>query len=161
MNNTTSFHIVTIIFLLLGAFFAGRYGRPVNTTPPEVKTVYDTIILPAPDPIIIKDTHYIVRRLPVHDTTMVRDTLVVHDSVAVDVPIETKVYYKEGTYYAEVQGYEAELTYMEVWPRAEYITNTVKVPPRFTFGVQAGYGVSSQGLHPYIGLGVSYNLIGF
>ena len=60
-----------------------------------------------------------------------------------------------------VRGFEPELFYIEVYPKTEYVINEVPKVPRFSFGVQAGYGVSGQGLHPYIGLGVTYNLIGF
>ena len=35
----------------------------------------------------------------------------------------------------------------------------VKVRSRWGIGVQAGYGVSRDGLSPYIGVGVSYNLL--
>lgn len=34
-------------------------------------------------------------------------------------------------------------------------------PKRFGVGISAGYGVTAQGLSPYIGVGINYNLINF
>ena len=34
-------------------------------------------------------------------------------------------------------------------------------PKRFGLGIQGGYGIGGYGLTPYIGIGLSYNIINF
>ena len=45
----------------------------------------------------------------------------------------------------------------------QVVTNTVTVPvvkrTRWGVGIQAGYGISDKGLTPYIGAGLSYNIL--
>ena len=112
------------------------------------KPVHDTVV----------ETRYITRLLPVvHDTTYVRDTTIVRDSVMVEIPIETKVFHKEDVYYAEISGYETSLDYLEVYPKIEYRTETIYKRSAVNFGFAIGYGGSSGGLTPFIGLGITYN----
>jgi len=42
----------------------------------------------------------------------------------------------------------------------EVVREVVK-PSRFSVGVQVGYGASRDGLTPYVGLGVAYNILSF
>lgn len=59
--------------------------------------------------------------------------------------------------------------YVEVINKNPYVDNTslssyrvaLPKPKRFGLGVSAGYGIGSNGLTPYIGLGINYNLINF
>lgn len=85
----------------------------------------------------------------------------IQDSVKVAIPISSKVY-EESTYTAYVSGYRASLDSIFVYPRREVITITNKAKPkRWGLGIHAGYGVGKDGLSPYIGIGLSYNLLGF
>ena len=157
-------YILLFITLFLVGVLAGVCGHRHFHHPQPVTIVrVDTVAIEKPVHDTAYVTRYVERLLPVvvHDTCTIRDTLMIQDSAIVRIPIETKVYHKTGAYYAEVRGFEPELFYIEVYPKTEYVINEVPKVPRFSFGVQAGYGVSGQGLHPYIGLGVTYNLIGF
>lgn len=84
------------------------------------------------------------------------------DSVEVVVPITQRVY-ADSMYRAYVSGYRPRLDSIFVYPRTSYITTTVKEKPkRWGIGLQAGYGYSpGNGMSPYIGIGVSYNLFSF
>ena len=122
--------------------------------------------------MVIHDT--ITREMPVYITNtrvrteyvLVRDTLRLHDTLFVPITIEKRVY-KDSLYRAEISGYKPSLDKIEIYQQTRTITKVeqvlVKDKKRWGLGIQAGYGV---GIHsgvvyttPYIGVGVSYNLL--
>lgn len=124
------------------------------------------------DTLVIHDT--ITREMPVYITNTrvrteyvpVRDTLRLHDTLFVPITIEKRVY-KDSLYRAEISGYKPSLDKIEIYQQTRTITKVeqvlVKDKKRWGLGIQAGYGV---GIHsgvvytiPYIGVGVSYNLL--
>lgn len=85
------------------------------------------------------------------------------DTIQIHIPI-TQKRYEDSTYRAWVSGYRPALDSIEVYPRRETITVTNTVtryrPRRWGVGVQAGYGITSRGeFYPYIGVGISWNLL--
>lgn len=85
----------------------------------------------------------------------------IHDSAAVVIPITQKVY-GDSTYRAYVSGYRPQLDSIFVFPEREVITISPKAKfKRWGIGIHAGYGIGKDGLSPYVGIGVSYNLFGF
>ena len=127
-----------------------------RTTDKEVITITDTLVLtdtiikfqPKPYKVTIIDTIY----LPQQPQQPQYDTL-----------IRQEVIYKDSTYTAVVGGIEPYLKSIEIYPKTIYVNNntttTIKVRSRFGLGVQAGYGYGRNGLQPYVGVGVQYNLI--
>lgn len=124
------------------------------------------------DTLVIHDT--ITREMPVYITNTrvrteyvpVRDTLRLHDTLFIPITIEKRVY-KDSLYRAEISGYKPSLDKIEIYQQTRTITKVeqvlVKDKKRWGLGIQAGYGV---GIHsgvvyttPYIGVGVSYNLL--
>lgn len=124
------------------------------------------------DTLVIHDT--ITREMPVYITNTrvrteyvpVRDTLRLHDTLFVPITIEKRVY-KDSLYRAEISGYKPSLDKIEIYQQTRTITKVeqvlVKDKKRWGLGIQAGCGV---GIHsgvvyttPYIGVGVSYNLL--
>lgn len=124
------------------------------------------------DTLVIHDT--ITREMPVYITNTrvrteyvpVRDTLRLRDTLFVPITIEKRVY-KDSLYRAEISGYKPSLDKIEIYQQTRTITKVeqvlVKDKKRWGLGIQAGYGV---GIHsgvvyttPYIGVGVSYNLL--
>ena len=77
------------------------------------------------------------------------------DSLTVTLPITQKVY-SDSTYTAYVSGFDAKLDSINVYSKLVTVTKR-EPPPAFTFGVQAGYGITPAGMQPYLGLGVQYN----
>ena len=127
-----------------------------RTTDKKVITITDTLILtdtiikfkPKPYKVTIIDTIY----LPQQPQQPQIDTL-----------IRQEITYKDSTYTAVVGGIEPYLKSIEIYPKLIYVNNntttTIKVRSRFGLGVQAGYGYGRNGLQPYVGVGVQYNLI--
>lgn len=84
------------------------------------------------------------------------------DSIEVEIPITQKEYEGED-YHAWVSGYDPNIDSIYIFPRRELVT--IREPPnkpkRWGIGVSAGYGVTSKGLHPYVGVSVNYTLWNF
>lgn len=132
-----------------------------RTTDKEVITITDTLVLtdtiikmqPKPYKVTIIDTIYLPQQ-PQQDTLK---------QPQIDTLIRQEVIYKDSTYMAVVGGIEPYLKSIEIYPKTIYVNNntttTIKVRSRFGLGVQAGYGYGRNGLQPYVGVGIQYNLI--
>lgn len=157
------FLVAFILIWSLAVFYAGRNWAIKRDISGYAERV---------DTLVVRDT--IVQEKPVYRTiSQVRteyvpvcDTIRTQDTLFVPVPIETKVY-EDSLYRAEVSGYRASLDRLEIYQQERIITQTIPVQvkerKRWGIGVQAGYGVSTPNgkpvLSPYIGIGVSYDLI--
>lgn len=139
----------------------------------DTLTVYDTIpyLKPIPrDSVVIR---YITKTLPqsvktdkyvpkANDTIPQEREPVLKDSVYVQIPI-TQKRYETDTYRAYVSGYNPSLDSLIFRQPTQVIYKKSK-PKRWSVGIQAGYGLSlskTPQFHPYIGIGVSYNLFSF
>ncbi|MGM9767863.1 MAG: DUF6808 domain-containing protein [Candidatus Cryptobacteroides sp.] len=158
-------YILVIILTMLSSFYIFtrcQDGRPGKK---ELETVRDTVIL--------KDTVIITR--PLSEVRYKRDSIIitlpeiriempsdtVHDTIYVWLPAESIVWtdslcsvYAHGvmTEIDSVLHFNTSmLIYQEEKPR----------PKRWGLGVQAGYGASRDGLTPYIGIGLTYNIVRF
>lgn len=149
---------------LIAAFFLGQLFAAPDVV--EVERIeYDTMFINRPVPANVTRTEFRTLRLPVMlfapaDTVWRERTVV--DSVEVEVPMERRLY-EDSTYRAQVSGpaiggLHPSLDWVEVYNRT---TTIAKKPNRWGLGVQVGYGMSREGVSPYIGVGVSYNLITF
>lgn len=114
------------------------------------------VVLPVP----VRSTE--VRRDTVWLPSVRTDTVVVRDSALVVVPIEQRVY-TDTTYTAWVSGYRPSLDSIEVYRRTVEVTRTLERwrTRRWGVGVTAGYGWTPDGFRPYVGVGISYTIIGF
>ena len=156
--------IVIAVALLVAAFVIGRCTAP--------KYEAETQVVKQVDTMVVRDT--IIREKPVYRTeyVFVRDSVKVqvHDTVFVSLPRQLRVY-QDSLYRAEVSGVDPTLDRIEVYPQTRYITRTetqtisVTQRRRWGIGVQVGYGITKQGASfypgPYIGVGVSYNILTF
>lgn len=139
---------------LCAAFFAlGRVtapGGPICPVEEKVDTLYVHDTITAYKPVFVE--REVVRR----------DTLRICDTVEVEVPIERRVY-QDSNYRAVVSGWHPSLDEISVYPLTEVITRTevvrVKEKARWGLGLTAGYGAGKGGLTPYVGAGVTYNLL--
>ena len=155
--------ICLLLAALLLAYCAGRNTAQQRAISSAIQQA---------DTLVIHDT--ITREMPVYITKTrvrteyvpVRDTLRLHDTLFVPITIEKRVY-KDSLYRAEISGYKPSLDKIEIYQQTRTITQVervlVKDKKRWGLGIQAGYGV---GIHsgvvyttPYIGVGVSYNLL--
>lgn len=122
------------------------------------------------DTLVIRDT--ITRVRPVYTYTHMRDTIevtirdIVHDTVRVYLPREVKVY-EDSLYRAEVSGYQPNLDRIDIYQQTQIITKdvtqVVKKKTRWGVGLQVGYGATYYDGRlrgsPYVGVGVSWNII--
>jgi hypothetical protein len=156
--------ILVAVALLVAAFLVGRCSVP--------RVAPESHIVERVDTVIVRDT--ITCERPIYRTKYVSVTdsvrVVVHDTVVVSVPREMRVY-EDSLYRAEVSGVDPTLDRIEVYPQTKIVTRTetrdifVTSRKRWGIGVQVGYGITKQGQAfnpgPYIGVGVSYNILSF
>lgn len=178
--------LLTILFSLLIGVAIGYYVHHPQideSPPPEVVVLHDTVPSLAPEIKEEMSLKPVTALLPINsykknkksqrsDTTSLMAALVTDsgelgshppDSVEVVIPMSQRVY-EDSTYRAYVSGYNAVLDSIFVFRRSEYITKTrihESRPKRFSVGLQAGYGYTPKGCQPYVGLGVSVNLLSF
>jgi hypothetical protein len=130
------------------------------------------------DTVVIRDT--LRERLPIPvervivrvDTVWLgaaRDAATV-DTAAVEavLPVERKVY-ATGDYRAVVEGFRPSLVEMEIYRNTAFVTRETftretlsrhpAVPGRWGIGLHAGYGLTTRGPAPYIGVGIQYNVL--
>lgn len=124
----------------------------------DTVTVVDTVpyLLPVPrDSVVVR---YETARLPivVRDTVVRLDSVIVRDSVAVEIPITQKRYVTDD-YRAWVSGFRANLDSIYIMKSTQVI-NVREKTKRWGIGVQAGYGMTPDGFHPYLGLGFSFRI---
>ena len=128
-------------------------GRIVS----RVDTLYvrDTLTVYKPSKVTrtVKDT----MRVIVKETQI--DTM--HDTVFVYLPQESIVW-QDDRCIVYAHGINPQVDSVTHFSSGAVVTRTVTGrPKRWGIGVSAGYGMSKDGLSPYIGLGISYNIIRF
>lgn len=146
--------------LLLSGYFLGR--RTARSPEPECIVQVDTLR--------IRDTLLVEKPVPVEvrvvDTMLVAvtDTIRLSDTVYLRIPREIKQY-EDSLFRAQVSGYRPSLDWIEVYPQTEVVTRNIFVDSRKRWGVglQAGYGAYVAGgqvrLAPYVGVGISYDIL--
>lgn len=159
--------IILSVCLLISGMVAGWFVRKGVTERHSLETVVEL------DTLVIRDT--VRERYPVYvertvtDTMLVAltDTVRVSDTVYVRLPREQKRY-ADTNYVAWVSGYRPRLDSIEVYQATRYVTKEIILPGparRWGIGIQAGYGIGLAGGKvtgvPYIGVGISYDLIRF
>ena len=150
-----------VLIALVVIFLLGRWTKkcdPVkivqyDTLPPVVRidTIRDTVLVPKYKEIVRYDT--------IHDTA---DGRPVH----IPIPISRYLFTDDSTYRMEVEGYNVQANSIEVYPRTvtQTIIQRVEVPgrpKRWGVGVSAGAALTPEGVKPYVGVGVQYNLVSF
>lgn len=157
--------ILASIALLAVGILVGWLCRGVK--PPQTEFVVNTDTLTVRDTIIERHPVYVTQTKTDTMLVAVRDTTVIHDTTYIVLDREQK-YYRGDGYEAWISGYRPRLDSIYVFPETRYITNEIKVkrkPTKWGIGIQAGYGVAlpdgKPQMAPYIGIGISYNLIRF
>lgn len=151
---------------VVGSFLTGRSAgkrEAYAAMKPQTDTIYryDTISVPAP----VEIARTVIRERPVEVPVYIHTTDTVIRTIY--LPREERIY-REKEYMAVVSGVEPSLDYLEIYRRDMEVSNTVerivKQRPRWSLGVHGGYGVSlgeQVQFSPYIGVGLSYNIISF
>ncbi len=159
--------LVTLLLFFFAVFLTGyRFGavherkKAEGDTPAvKVDTLWrvDTVKVPKPVPVTkwLKDTTYI----PVTDTVLVQR----NDTTFIPVPIETTRYAGED-YEAWVSGFKASLDSINIFRPTAVVEKQVPVyiSRKWGIGLQAGVTWNKDTkFTPYVGVGLSYNLLSF
>lgn len=119
-----------------------------------------TVVKTRTDTLFICDT--IRKDKPVFVYEKILDTVPVpvHDTLYVFLE-RTQRMYEDSLYRAWVSGIQPNLDSIEIYRTTTVIEKETVVPDRRRWGVgiQGGTALTPGGIQPYIGIGVSYNLI--
>lgn len=175
--------LLILLFLFLVVSLCANFYFFSHPRPPEIDviedvierdTVRDTVFVPQPAakdsslvrtesvrlPLSSRDSHLTISEVS-DDSLHVCGTITAMlptDSVDVEIPITQKMYEGEG-YRAYVSGYNPSLDSLLLFREVEHVKiRSPTKPPRFSVGLQAGYGVTPKGFQPYIGVGITVNL---
>lgn len=159
MKNLLTPLLYICVGALLGTMLMKSCSNPKEITTEIIKTDTLTIvrvdtvvkIQPQPYKVVVKDTVYL--QYP-QNPQYPQGNLFVQ---------EVKEY-RDSTYYARVSGINAFLEEIQVYPRTttKYINTTEKVytePKKWGLGVIGGVGWTNGGLQPYVGVGISWDII--
>lgn len=155
-----------IIIALVGVLAAGVVGylcgrecprNPQESTPTSrVDTLVIRDTIRAKEPIFYNRIVVDSILVPVHDTTMVHDTLLV-------VLAREQVTWEDSLARVYASGIYPQVDSVIHYTREKVIVKEIPVTEirktRWGIGVQAGMGAGRDGLTPYVGVGVSYNIL--
>lgn len=145
--------LIIVPALCVASYFVGR-KRAVET----VINKTDTVTVVTVDTLIRENPIYVNRYFRDTILVAVTDTVRLRDTTFIQLPKEHRLYV-DSMYRAVVSGYQPSLDSIEVYQKCytKIVTNTVK--PRWSVGIQAGYGVTRGfELAPYVGIGIQYRL---
>lgn len=157
--------LLTLAAMVAGTFLGMFLDRALFVSPPEPgEEKADTVWITKPSPVMTPTAKPISIFLssipipiPVFDTLHERET--VHDTLW--LPMEQK-YYREEEYEAWISGYRPKLDSIRLFPKVPVVTIQQSPPPkRWGIGIQVGAGAGKEGLTPYVGIGISYNVLTF
>jgi len=149
--------------LLALVFWIGRVTAPPAPVEPISR---DTVIVTRVDTVTHEKPVYIATTVVDTVRVAVVDTVRVSDTLWLDLPREQRAY-RDTSYEAWVSGVQPALDSIRVFSRVECVTVTervaVEVSRRWGIGITAGYGATLVGkqvqLSPYVGIGISYNIL--
>ena len=152
-------NVIIFSAVILGAFLLGRATKPVQT----VNVMYHDTLPPIVRIDTVRDTLLVPKYVQVERFDTIRDT-VDGNPIYLPVPISSYLFTDDSTYLIDMEGYNVKARSIEVYPRT--VTQTIieqievsREPKRWGIGVSAGGALTPQGVQPYIGVGVQYNLI--
>lgn len=162
MNKKTTFLVNSLLILACVFLFGFIIGQkhPQKSPVEPIKTKVDTLV--------IRDT--IMSYKPIYvdkvqlDTVLVPvfDTMMIHDTTFVYLERE-KVTWRDSLCEVYASGIMTSVDSVRHFQEYKYITIETQVPVKvkshWGLGVNAGYGVGKGGFTPYIGVGISYNLL--
>ena len=154
--------VMTILCVILLVVDIGvlwqNYRQKTPVEPPKIKV----------DTLIVRDT--IMQYKPIFtdkikvDSVLipVKDTIVIRDSVYIYMDRE-KITWRDSLCEVYASGILPQVDSVKHFIQDRFITIETQVPvkirSRWGLGVNAGYGIGQGGLAPYIGIGLSYNVL--
>ena len=161
MSRIAEYLLVSIITVLACFLFAkGCEGRK---EPPHEHIVLNTDTLYVRDTVTVYKPSKVTRTIKDTMRLIVKETQVdtMHDTVYVYLPQENIVW-QDDRCIVYAHGINPQVDSVTHFNTNMVVTKTVtSKPKRWGIGVSAGYGLSKDGLSPYIGLGISYDIVRF
>ena len=155
--------VMTLLCVILLTFYVGmligqKHRQKMPLEPTEIKV----------DTLVVRDTimqykPIFVDKIKVDSVLIpVKDTIVIRDSVYIYMDRE-KITWRDSLCEVYVSGIMTSVDSVRHFQEYKYITIETQVPVKvkshWGLGVNAGYGVGKGGLTPYIGVGISYNIL--
>ena len=162
MNKTTTFWINALLILACVFLFGFLIGQkhPQKSPVEPIKTKVDTLVIR--DTIMSYKPIYVDRVKLDSVLVPVVDSVKIHDTTFVYLERE-KVTWRDSLCEVYASGIMASVDSVRHFQEDKYITIETQVPVKvkshWGLGVNAGYGVGKGGFTPYIGVGISYNLL--
>ena len=150
---------ILFLVLIVGAvcFIAGRKTAKKGGESTIIERV-DTLVIR--DTIVSYKPKYIARRVVDSVPFPVTDTIRMKDTLFLVLPME-QVVWEDSLARVYASGINPQVDSVMHY-RTERVINhivPVKVQSRWGLGVQGGVGFGKDGLTPYVGVGVSYNIL--
>ena len=152
------FLCVILLSFFIGILIGHKHPQKLPVEPPEIKV----------DTLIVRDT--IMQYKPIFtdkinvDSVLipVKDTIVIRDSVYIYVDRE-KITWRDSLCEVYASGIMPQVDSVRHFREYQYVTIETAIPVKdkshWGLGVQAGMGACKDGLTPYVGIGVSYNIL--
>ena len=149
---------VILLMFSIGILMEQKHRQKTPVEPTEIKV----------DTLVVRDT--IMQYKPIFvdkikvDSVLIpiKDTIVIRDSVYIYMDRE-KITWRDSLCQVYASGIMASVDSVRHFQEYKYITIETQVPVKvkshWGLGVNAGYGVGKGGLTPYVGVGISYNLL--
>lgn len=159
--------VLAVLLVIVLSWFIRKNAQQSKYSDVYIDTVtyIDTVKYEMPVPVDSVVLRYVYKTIPNKQDSIAPNSPSIQiiettpDSATISIPI-TQTEYQDKDYRAWVSGYNAKLDSIWVFPQQTTITKTYKTKQRrWGLGVQAGVTVLNNKVHPYIGLGVSYNIV--
>lgn len=148
--------VSTIIGFWLGRLYQCHHMR-LNWA---INAKIDTLI--ARDTITLLKPISVTKRVVERELVRVTDTIDVHDTLYVYLDRE-QIQWRDSLCEVYASGINPRVDSVRHYRESKIITiktqPPVKVKANWGVGLQAGYGASKDGLSPYIGVGLTYNIL--
>ena len=150
--------LCVILLILIGILIGQKHRQKLPVEPPEIKV----------DTLVVRDT--IMQYKPIFtdkikvDSVLipVKDTIVIRDSVYIYMDRE-KITWRDSLCEVYASGIMPQVDSVRHFREYQYVTIETAIPVKekshWGVGINAGYGVGKGGLTPYVGVGISYNIL--
>ena len=162
MNKKTTFLVnalLTLACVFLFGFIIGQ-KHPQKLPVEPTKTKVDTLVIR--DTMMYYKPIYVERVQLDSVLVPVVDSVKIHDTTFVYLERE-KITWRDSLCEVYASGIMASVDSVRHFQEYKYITIETQVPVKvkshWGLGVNAGYGVGKGGFTPYIGVGISYNIL--
>ena len=151
--------LLTLACVFLFGFIIGQ-KHPQKLPVEPIKTKVDTLVIR--DTMMYYKPIYVDRVQLDSVLVPVLDTMMIHDTTFVYLERE-KVTWRDSLCEVYASGIMTSVDSVRHFQEYKYITIETQVPVKvrshWGLGVNAGYGVGKGGFTPYVGVGVSYNIL--